>query len=91
MHSIAFRVHGAILPFDLEKQVGETVQDLEPPPPSPVVRDGRQEADLPTWAVRLGLDRERREQPVHGDILAVILDDTTQSLSASARVSLGFQ
>lgn len=89
MHSIAFRVHRVILPFNLEKRVGETVQDLEPPPLSPAVGDGRQEAELPSWAARLGLDGERRGQPVHGDILAVTLDDTTQSLSAPATVSLG--
>lgn len=89
MHGIAFRVHRVILPFDLEKRVGETVQDLEPPPLSPAVGDGRQEAELPSWAARLGLDGERRGQPVHGDILAVTLDDTTQSLSAPVRVSLG--
>lgn len=47
MHSIAFRVHQVIRPFDLEERVGENVQDLEPPPQSPVMGYGRQEAKLP--------------------------------------------
>lgn len=46
MHSITFRVHQVIPPFNLEERVGENVQDLERPPRSPVMEFGWQEAEL---------------------------------------------